>query len=472
VWLGGSVYDAAEAYLTDCEVSSNSLGGFLVKAAAPSGPSGAPGFLLLRRTLVKNNGASADRGGAIFLDGSSAGFGGGRAWIFDSSLEDNQAVVAGGAIYIEGGASSGALRIEKSTLRDNSAPLGGAIYVDYADGCGRPTIETSTLTGNSASFAGGAVYYEDGCGGGGFLHSTVVGNEAPTGGALYNEGTGQPDLELTILADNVATTGPDCFGTFESAGHNLIGDLSGCTFLDLGTDLLGVGPQLGPLADNGGPTLSYSPEPGSPVIDAGPDTCDETDLDQRFLPRPQGAACDIGSIDYAPDTDGDLIIDPLDNCAEVANAAQIDSDFDGIGDLCDNCPFTANSDQSDGDDDGAGTACDCHAGHPLILPPPPVQELTLSREVTGDILLAWSVTKGADWYRLTTGVLSALDSGDYGECVEGSITGTTHQLSDEDPDPGQGRTYLVIGYSSSCGSGSIGFTSEAARVNTNPNACP
>jgi hypothetical protein len=35
------------------------------------------------------------------------------------------------------------------------------------------------------------------------------------------------------------------------------------------------------------------------------------------------------------DTDGDGIIDDIDNCVEVANADQADSNMNGIGDACD-----------------------------------------------------------------------------------------------------------------------------------------
>lgn len=71
------------------------------------------------------------------------------------------------------------------------------------------------------------------------------------------------------------------------------------------------------------------------------------------------------------DTDGDGIIDSLDNCPLFANPNQSDTDNDGIGDVCeedtdsdgipdefDNCVDTANTDQSDIDNDGIGDICD------------------------------------------------------------------------------------------------------------------
>ena len=63
-------------------------------------------------------------------------------------------------------------------------------------------------------------------------------------------------------------------------------------------------------------------------------------------------------VQYEPDTDGDGILDRLDNCPSVSNSDQLDNDGDGLGNLCDNCPTVSNSDQLDTDGDGVGNACD------------------------------------------------------------------------------------------------------------------
>jgi hypothetical protein len=57
--------------------------------------------------------------------------------------------------------------------------------------------------------------------------------------------------------------------------------------------------MLGPLADNGGPTDTYALLSGSPAFDAGNAAgCPATD--QRGLPRPGFAACDVGAFEAQP----------------------------------------------------------------------------------------------------------------------------------------------------------------------------
>ena len=58
------------------------------------------------------------------------------------------------------------------------------------------------------------------------------------------------------------------------------------------------------------------------------------------------------------DSDGDGVVDFVDNCPDQPNADQRDSDFDGLGDRCDNCARVANALQSDDDGDGKGDACE------------------------------------------------------------------------------------------------------------------
>jgi hypothetical protein len=63
--------------------------------------------------------------------------------------------------------------------------------------------------------------------------------------------------------------------------------------------------DLGPLQDNGGPTLTMVPGPHSAALEAGVDQWCMVDpvnaTDQRGVQRPQGAHCDSGAVEVTPD---------------------------------------------------------------------------------------------------------------------------------------------------------------------------
>jgi hypothetical protein len=101
--------------------------------------------------------------------------------------------------------------------------------------------------------------------------------------------TGALTLEDSIVAGSGSL--PDVVlvsGTSGSASFSLIRDPaapSGDTAITTGaTDILGKDPQLGPLAENGGPTETMVPAPTSPVLDQGKSFGLTTD--QRGLSRP------------------------------------------------------------------------------------------------------------------------------------------------------------------------------------------
>jgi hypothetical protein len=99
----------------------------------------------------------------------------------------------------------------------------------------------------------------------------------------------------TLLSGNAP--GGNCSGTITDAGHNLSSDLS-CAFTNVGS-LNNTDAKLGPLADNGGPTLTMALLPGSPAIDAG-NTSLAPATDQRGVRRPFSLAADIGAFEFWP----------------------------------------------------------------------------------------------------------------------------------------------------------------------------
>jgi hypothetical protein len=98
----------------------------------------------------------------------------------------------------------------------------------------------------------------------------------------------------TIVAGNSSN---DVSGSLISQGYNLIGNTTGCTLTgNLTGNIYGADPLLGPLQNNGGPTLTHGLLTGSPAIDAGPAN-GAPNFDQRGVSRPQGTAEDIGAFE-------------------------------------------------------------------------------------------------------------------------------------------------------------------------------
>lgn len=139
------------------------------------------------------------------------------------------------------------------------------------------------------------------------VSSTITQNTETGGGNIRPAGLmiddGVLTLKNTIISGN---NGPDIylFGQPTSLGYNMIGQYSGSEINLVASDLVLVtDPVLGPLQDNGGPTLTHAVLSGSPAIDAGnPAGCtdvagDPLSTDQRGLTRHVGVACDIGAFE-------------------------------------------------------------------------------------------------------------------------------------------------------------------------------
>jgi len=98
-------------------------------------------------------------------------------------------------------------------------------------------------------------------------------------------------------------------GDFTSGGHNLIGDDTGSFGLThgingniVGTSANPIDPELGPLANNGGPTKTHALLAGSIAIDRG-DNAGASATDQRGFARKKdgngdgSAIVDIGAFE-------------------------------------------------------------------------------------------------------------------------------------------------------------------------------
>lgn len=231
-----------------------------------------------------------------------------------STVTGNSAAGSGGGLYMY--AADG--NLIDSTISANTADLaigGAAIVTKYAG-----LVRNSTVSGNSATGPAGGLFADSGAGGTMTLEfSTIVGNTSGFAGGLLVRGPnlvrGDPgsaaELNGSIVSGNVAPDDPDV-ALYEAsdeliANFSLVGNgPSTGTFIPDATTtaLLGENPILGALANNGGPTDTHLPGATSPVIDAVPPDgtvgCATTVVtDQRGLPRPVAAGCDIGSVEVA-----------------------------------------------------------------------------------------------------------------------------------------------------------------------------
>ena len=329
--LGGGVW-ASGGGDSSLEVKGSTIGPDNVAIAPGSSPTAAGGgglyvdvneFVVEGSTIDGNH--ADDRGGGIVRSGGGAS----QSSIRDSTVSFNDADGRGGGLDLLGD-----MTIENTTFSDNqtdSAPaVGGAISV--SDATAAVSLRQVTLAGNLAANDGDGIWSQ----------------------------SGSVTLSRTILDNTDGTPDDNCaLGPLVSNGDNLqTGDEAECGFDSTAGDgdLKNADPDLQPLADNGGPTLTHALSPTSPAIDAVTGACPGTSAtDQRGFSRPGfgSAICDIGAYEFThPDSDGDGVGDPSDNCPNAANASQADSDGDGTGDACDPTPLPPSADPPPGSGGG------------------------------------------------------------------------------------------------------------------------
>ena len=199
--------------------------------------------------------------------------------------------------------NNGTLSLNESTVSGNDSSIGGGGIENINTKI--LTLNNSTISGNSApSGYGGGI---DNWGTITLNNTTVTDNSAGQGGGI-NENSGSVTMTNSILAGNTLTNSSpqDCSGQIISAGYNLVGNTSGCTFSATATDKTNLEPRLGPLVGLPG---YHIPLYQSPAIDAGNPAAPGSGgtaclaTDQVGTSRPIDgnndgiAVCDIGSFE-------------------------------------------------------------------------------------------------------------------------------------------------------------------------------
>jgi len=285
----GIYNDHGQSSVSNCIVSGNHLGG-LFNNGVSGGPSdhilGRAPFTIADSIINDNSGPGID---------NNSGF----VTIVDSTISGNSVGKTGGPLDAGGGVHSyqlggklpGNLIVINSTISGNSAfSAGGGIACDYSG----LTVINSTISGNSTGDYGGGI--ANGSLGLMIVNSTVSGNSAATCGGVCG---GTVEIGNTILNENASG---NIDGIVTSDGYNISSDDAGGLLTGPG-DQINTDPLLGPLQDNGGPTLTHLPLPGSPAIDAGdPGFSRPPYHDQRgtCFYRVFGRRIDVGSVETQP----------------------------------------------------------------------------------------------------------------------------------------------------------------------------
>lgn len=277
---GGGMFVGGQLLLTDSVVNGNSVSGTGLSAFGFTGGGGvfAVGDIHIVESTISANAAT----------GTQVAYGGGvlgsRNIVLERSLvTGNTSSFGGGGVSKSEDVNdidphSRGVTIVNTTISGNSAQLDGGLGGLYA-----LTIENSTITGNHATHSTGGVYFL------GFpdallIHSSIIANNTAA------------DTSSHAADLSTANGGPFTAGISVAGNSNLIASWD--ALITVPSDTLVSDPMLGPLADNGGPTLSHALLPGSPAIDAG-DNFFGLPTDQRGAPRVAGPGADIGAFELA-----------------------------------------------------------------------------------------------------------------------------------------------------------------------------
>ena len=276
-------------------------------------PSSTEVYTKLKRITITGGKAVGDVGGGLELGqallgldhskviGNNAQYGGGgiaaaqgELTLTDSAITGNQTQGVGGGVssFVE-------TRIQGSTISRNAARgsgEGGGIYFGGAD----LTMTNDTVANNLTTGSGGGILSNAPAD---LNDVTVTGNEADSdtsggdpGGGIYAGAL--VTVGNSIVAGNIDGGGgpdPDCSGTFQSSGHNIVNVTDGCTGFTSGSDFGAMHLKLGELAYNGGPTETVALKKGSAAIDKASKASSEK-RDQRGRKRDKHP--DIGAFEY------------------------------------------------------------------------------------------------------------------------------------------------------------------------------
>jgi len=311
---GGCVYSTSNVKLTDVTVTDCDLdpsSNTIIDTSGAGLWSG--GYVTLLNSVISANQVLAVGTGFKATGVGIYAYGGLNA--VNSTISGNLALVPeshGGGVYVK----SFNLSLVNTTIANNYAGRGGGLYLK----AGGASIIESTIANNSAHVNGGFELRDIPVTHSVLIrNSTISGNVASTfqgGGATYMPAeVYNSTIAFNRAADDAFPAG--LYGTLTIATKSSIFSANTGGSGDVGTasktDLSGSGnlivtsgdslpggtiracPRLGPLANNGGDTLTHQLLFGSPAIDQGNLLGGFVPQDQRGAMRDVGGGVDIGA---------------------------------------------------------------------------------------------------------------------------------------------------------------------------------
>ncbi len=242
---GGGIFNEGGTLTMTSSTISGNIAGSLDAAGLGGGIYNAGTLTLNNSRVSANNSAFGGTGGGINNSGVAV-------TINNSSISGNTTSQDAGGIAT----SAGTFSVNNSTISGNHTGGGDGGGILTTNGAS-VNVSNSTISGNSAHVGGGID------GSATVNNSTISGNSAIDGGGV----SGGVALNSSIVANNTAAHGPDIESTV-SANYSLIENITDGT-VSGSNNITGVDPMLGGLQNNGGPTETLAPLPGSPVIDKG-----------------------------------------------------------------------------------------------------------------------------------------------------------------------------------------------------------
>jgi hypothetical protein len=242
--------------------------------------------------VERNTGRAVEADGQVDLRGSAIRdnhdgiYAEGRLYARDSSFTGQ---------VLRGGYSLDGITLGRVTAADNGGAAftsAGDVLIDYSAVYGNnegvvATGEVEAFNTTVVDHAGHGIWSETGIE---LYHATVTGNAYNVGGPvdLWTEWSVLADAGVTSCNPNLASvTSTYTYSDDASCGLTGVGDRQG----------IGIESSLGPLADNGGPTLTRLPDADGVLVDRIPaGDCAAID-DQRGQVRPAGDGCDVGAVE-------------------------------------------------------------------------------------------------------------------------------------------------------------------------------